>query len=110
MSRSLYEPGENPPAGGVPDPMTPPGFRAAADIRLGADPMTSATQSVWGYEENFGSFSQFAVVDEYQCHPKPERLTWEEAACFLLTGATAYRQLCGWPPNTLKPGDPVLIW
>jgi crotonyl-CoA carboxylase/reductase len=83
---------------------------SAADIRLGADPMTSATQSVWGYEENFGSFSQFAVVDEYQCHPKPERLTWEEAACFLLTGATAYRQLCGWPPNTLKPGDPVLIW
>jgi crotonyl-CoA carboxylase/reductase len=83
---------------------------SAADIRMGADPMTSITQQVWGYESNFGSFAQFSVVDEYQCHPKPERLSWEEAACYLLTGATAYRQLCGWPPNTVQPGDPVLIW
>nr|WP_198961177.1 crotonyl-CoA carboxylase/reductase [Pseudonocardia sp. MH-G8] len=83
---------------------------SAPDIRLGADPMTSATQVVWGYEENFGSFAQFALVDDYQCHPKPASLTWEAAAAFLLTGATAYRQLCGWPPNTVRPGDPVLIW
>ncbi|MDT3399392.1 crotonyl-CoA carboxylase/reductase [Streptomyces sp. B1866] len=83
---------------------------SAADIRLGADPMTSVTQRVWGYESNFGAFAQFSVVDEYQCHPKPARLTWEEAACFMVTGATAYRQLCGWPPHTVRPGDPVLIW
>jgi crotonyl-CoA carboxylase/reductase len=83
---------------------------AASDIRLGADPMTSASQAVWGYETNFGSFAQFALVDEYQCHPKPPRLTWAEAACFMLTGATAYRQLCGWPPHVVEPGDPVLIW
>ncbi|MGP4115242.1 crotonyl-CoA carboxylase/reductase [Streptomyces sp. 4N509B] len=83
---------------------------SAADIRLGADPMTSLTQRVWGYESNFGSFAQFSVVDEYQCHPKPTRLTWAEAACYLLTGATAYRQLCGWDPHTVRPGDPVLIW
>lgn len=82
----------------------------APDIRLGADPMTSATQSVYGYEENYGSFAQFTLVEEYQCHPKPAAYTWEEAACFLLTGATAYRQLCGWPPHTVRPGDPVLIW
>ncbi len=83
---------------------------SAQDIRLGTDPMISATQTVWGYEDNFGSFAQFALVEEFQCHPKPERLTWEEAACYLLTGATAYRQLCGWPPHTVRPGDPVLIW
>ncbi|MFE2152442.1 crotonyl-CoA carboxylase/reductase [Streptomyces lavendulae] len=82
----------------------------APDIRMGADPMTSASQTVWGYEGNYGSFAQFALVDDYQCHPKPPGLTWEEAACFLLTGATAYRQLCGWAPHDVRPGDPVLIW
>jgi crotonyl-CoA carboxylase/reductase len=82
----------------------------AADIRLGTDPMASSTQAVWGYENNFGSFAQFAVLDEYQCHPKPPNLDWAEAACYLLTGATAYRQLRGWPPHVVRPGDPVLIW
>ncbi len=82
----------------------------AADIRLGADPMTSTTQTVWGYEDNYGSFAQFAAVEEFQCLPKPPDLTWEEASCYMLTGATAYRQLMGWPPHTVAPGDPVLIW
>lgn len=82
----------------------------SADIRLGADPMTSKSQVAWGYEANYGSFGQFALVDDYQCHPKPPNLSWEDAAAFVLTGATAYRQLCGWPPNTVRPGDPVLIW
>ncbi|MBH1935442.1 crotonyl-CoA carboxylase/reductase [Streptomyces sp. AV19] len=83
---------------------------SATDIRMGADPMTSSTQKAWGYETNYGSFAQFARVTEYQCHPKPANLSWEEAACFLLTGATAYRQLTGWAPHTVEPGDPVLIW
>ncbi|WP_330182275.1 crotonyl-CoA carboxylase/reductase [Nocardia sp. NBC_01503] len=83
---------------------------SAADIRAGGDPMMSSTQAVWGYEENFGAFAQFTLVDEYQCHPKPQRLSWAEAAAFLLTGATAYRQLLGWQPNTVRPGDPILIW
>ncbi|MEQ1949262.1 MAG: alcohol dehydrogenase catalytic domain-containing protein, partial [Bryobacteraceae bacterium] len=63
--------------------------------------------SIWGYESNFGSFAEFAVVYEHQCYPKPDWLPWDEAACFLLTGATAYRQLFGWPPNTVQRGDPV---
>jgi crotonyl-CoA carboxylase/reductase len=82
----------------------------AEDIRLGADPTTSKSQGAWGYELNFGSFAQFTVVDEYQLHPKPERLTWEQASCFLAGGGTAYRQLRGWPPHTVQPGDPVLVW
>jgi len=28
----------------------------------------------------------------------------------MLCGGTAYRQLMGWAPNTVQPGDPVLIW
>jgi crotonyl-CoA carboxylase/reductase len=82
----------------------------AEDIRLGADPMTSTSQSVWGYEDNWGSFAQFTRVEEVQCYPKPPNLDWAASACFLGTGATVYRQLLGWPPNILRPGDPVLIW
>ena len=83
---------------------------SAEDIRLGADPCTSSSQTVYGYEENYGSFAQFTVIDAYQCHPKPARLSWAEAACYMATGATAYRQLFGWHPHTVRPGDPVLIW
>jgi crotonyl-CoA carboxylase/reductase len=43
----------------------------ASDIRMGADPISSTTRSVWGYEDNYGCFAQFAVVDDYQCLPKP---------------------------------------
>ncbi|MFE9909685.1 crotonyl-CoA carboxylase/reductase [Streptomyces clavifer] len=82
----------------------------AEDIRLGAEPVFSSTQRVWGYEENYGSFAQFAVVDEYMCHPRPARLSWAESACYMATAATAYRQLFGWEPHVVRPGDPVLIW
>ncbi|MET9296619.1 crotonyl-CoA carboxylase/reductase [Streptomyces sp. NPDC003077] len=82
----------------------------AEDIRLGAHTMVSTSARAWGYENNHGSFAQFCLVDDYQCHPKPARLTWEEAACFMLSGPTAYHQLFGWQGNTVRPGDPVLIW
>lgn len=82
----------------------------AQDVRFGLDPMTSTSAYAWGYELNYGTFAQFALAKDYQCHPKPAGLTWEAAAAFMLTGATAYRQLFGWPPNVVQPGDPVLIW
>lgn len=82
----------------------------AADIRAGADPITSTSAKIWGYEENWGSFAQFTLADAYQCHPKPKHLDWESAAAYMLVGATAYRQLLGWAPNDVRPGDPVLIW
>jgi crotonyl-CoA carboxylase/reductase len=82
----------------------------AQDIRLGADPMTSASNLAWGYETNFGAFAQFALVNDYMCVPKPDRLSWTEAAAYVLSGATAYRQLTGWQPHVVRPGDPVLIW
>ncbi|MFE3553319.1 crotonyl-CoA carboxylase/reductase [Streptomyces sp. NPDC059193] len=80
------------------------------DVRLGVDPMLAASLKAWGYESNWGSFAQFALVADFQCLPRPTRLSWAESAGFLLTGATAYRQLNGWAPNTVQPGDGVLIW
>lgn len=82
----------------------------AEDILAGADPITSSSCRIWGYEENWGSFAQFSLVDHYQLFPKPKHLSWEEAAVYMLTGATAYRMLMGWPPHTVKKGDPVLVW
>lgn len=83
---------------------------SAPDIRLGADSITSSSARIWGYEDNYGSFAQFTAVEEYMCHPKPPQLSWEESACYMLGAATAYRQLRGWHPNVVRPGDPVLIW
>ncbi len=82
----------------------------ASDIQSGIDPMLSSSTTAWGYEENFGSFAQFCLVDHYQCIPKPRNLSWESAACYMASGSTAYRMLQGWAPNTVKENDPVLIW
>ena len=82
----------------------------AEDIKAGIDPMASASNHIWGYESNWGSFAQFTLVDHYQCHPKPKQLPWESAAAYMLCGATAWRMLHGWPPHTVQEGDPVLIW
>jgi crotonyl-CoA carboxylase/reductase len=79
-------------------------------IRAGGDPILSSTNRIWGYETNWGSFAQFAKVQDHQCLPKAPHLTWEEAAAPTLVGATAYRMLLGWPPHTVQPGDVVLIW
>jgi crotonyl-CoA carboxylase/reductase len=79
-------------------------------VVAGKDPMLGPTQKIWGYESNWGSFAQYTKVQDHQCVPKPARLTWEEAASYMLVGATAYRMLHGWPPNVVQPGDPVLVW
>lgn len=82
----------------------------ANDIRMGKDPIASMSTSVWGFEDNFGCFAQFSVVEEYQCFKKPENITFEEASCAFVSFATAYRQLRGWHPHVVRPGDPILIW
>lgn len=79
-------------------------------VKAGKDPMLAPTQRIWGYETNFGSFAQFTKVQAHQCLPKPKHLTWEQAAAFMLVGATAYRMLHGWKENAVSEGDPVLIW
>ena len=76
----------------------------------GGDPMFSTSQRIWGYETPDGSFAQFCRVQARQLMPRPKHLTWEEAACYTLTLATAYRMLFGHRPHTLKPGQNVLVW
>jgi len=79
-------------------------------LKDGVDPGFLESFRVWGYETCWGSFAQFCKVQAHQCLPKADHLTWEEAAAPTLTGATAYRMLHGWPPNTVKEGDVVLVW
>jgi crotonyl-CoA carboxylase/reductase len=79
-------------------------------VTAGNDPGLAPSFRVWGYDTCWGSFSQFCKVQAHQCLPKAEHLTWEEAAAPTLTGATAYRMLHGWPPNTVQEGDVVLVW
>lgn len=76
----------------------------------GGDPMYSLSQKIWGYETPEGSFAQFSRVQAQQLMPRPQHLTWEEAACYTLTLATAYRMLFGHMPHELKPGQNVLVW
>lgn len=76
----------------------------------GGDPMYSNSQKIWGYETPDGSFAQFSRVQAQQLMPRPQHLTWEAAACYTLTLATAYRMLFGHMPHEVKPGQNVLVW
>jgi crotonyl-CoA carboxylase/reductase len=84
--------------------------RDCAHVRGGGDPMYSPTFRIWGYETNYGSFAQFTKVQAHQCLPRPKHLSWASSASYMLVGATAYRMLMGWGQNSLRPGDPVLVW
>src|SRR5215468_2971811 len=79
-------------------------------VKSGTDPMFSPTFRIWGYENSWGSFAQFTRVQAHQCLPKPEHLSWDAAAAYMLVGATAYRMLMSWPPHTVRSGDVVLVW
>jgi crotonyl-CoA carboxylase/reductase len=74
----------------------------------GLDPTAAPSQRIWGYETTWGSFAQFAKVQAQQLLPKPEQLTWEEAASYGLTYFTAYRMLID--RTRLQAGQRVLIW
>lgn len=82
----------------------------APEVLSGQDPQFSPSARIWGYETTWGSFAQFCRVQSHQCMPRAQHLTWEESAVPTLTGATAYRMLFGWEPNTVKENDVVLVW
>ena len=44
------------------------------------DTMMDPEQRIWGFETNFGGLAELALVKSNQLMPKPEHLTWEEAA------------------------------
>ncbi|HWM78431.1 MAG TPA: alcohol dehydrogenase catalytic domain-containing protein, partial [Methylomirabilota bacterium] len=79
-------------------------------VLSGKDPMLAESTRIWGYQTNYGSYGQFARAQGHQCIPKPKRLIWEAAGCFLLCASTAYRMLMGWAPHTVERGDVVLVW
>lgn len=79
-------------------------------VQAGKDPMFAPSQRIWGYETNWGSFAQFTKVQDHQCLAKPSHLSWEEAAAYMLVGATAYRMLHRWGEHAVQKDDVVLIW
>ena len=79
-------------------------------IKDGGDPIVAPSAKIWGYETNWGSFAQFTKVQAHQCLPKPEHLTWEAAAAYMLVGATVYRMFTNWTPHNVQEGDVVLVW
>ncbi|MFJ8818078.1 crotonyl-CoA carboxylase/reductase [Amycolatopsis thermoflava] len=74
------------------------------------DTMLDSDQRIWGFETNFGGLAELALVKANQLMPKPDHLTWEEAACPGLVNSTAYRQLVTTNGANMKQGDVVLIW
>ncbi len=74
----------------------------------GLDPLAAPSQRIWGYETTWGSFAQFTKVQAQQLLPKPQNLTWEEAASYGLTYFTAWRMLI--TRCNLQAGNKVLIW
>ena len=74
------------------------------------DSMLDPGQRIWGFETNFGGLAEIAMVKANQLMPKPEHLTWEEAACLGLVSSTAYRMLVSANGARMKQGDVVLIW
>ncbi|MFL6166469.1 MAG: alcohol dehydrogenase catalytic domain-containing protein, partial [Ornithinibacter sp.] len=74
------------------------------------DTMLDPGQRIWGFETNFGGLADIALVKSNQLMPKPDHLSWEEAACPGLVNSTAYRQLVSHNGANMKQGDVVLIW
>ncbi|MDQ2781974.1 MAG: crotonyl-CoA carboxylase/reductase [Actinomycetota bacterium] len=74
------------------------------------DTMLDDQQRIWGFETNFGGLAHLALVKSNQLMPKPDHLTWEEAAAPGLVNSTAYRQLVSRNGAAMKQGDVVLVW
>jgi crotonyl-CoA reductase len=74
------------------------------------DMMLAFNQRIWGFESNFGGMADLTLARSNQLMPKPEHLTWEEAACNALCNSTAYRMLVSQNGARMKQGDVVLVW
>lgn len=61
---------------------------------------------ILGMPDN-GTFAEYVAVPVINLYPKPEHLSWEEAAALPLAGLTAYRAL--FTQGRLLPGETVLI-
>jgi crotonyl-CoA reductase len=74
------------------------------------DSMLSKSQSIWGYETNYGAFAEYTLIKSSQLIKKPESLDFLTAGSCLLTLGTAYRMLISENGAQLKKGETCLIW
>jgi zinc-binding alcohol dehydrogenase/oxidoreductase len=61
---------------------------------------------ILGMPDN-GTFGEFVHINKANIHPKPEHLSWEEAAALPLGGLTAYRAV--FIRGALQAGENVLV-
>src|SRR5262249_28611830 len=83
---------------------------AGQDPRAHDDSMMANNQRIWGFESNFGGLAEIAVVKANQLMPKPQHLTWEEAACNALCNSTSYRMIVSPNGSQMTQGQAVLVW
>ena len=74
------------------------------------DELLSESQAIWGYETNYGAFATYSIVKANQLRQRPQHLSWEDSASYMLTLTTAYRMLVSPNGAMLKPGETCLIW
>lgn len=74
------------------------------------DSMLANNQRIWGFETNYGGLADLSIVKANQLMPKPEHLSWEEAAVNGLCASTSYRMLVGDHAGRMKQGDTVFVW
>jgi crotonyl-CoA carboxylase/reductase len=74
----------------------------------GFDPTATRSGRAWGYETTWGSFAQFTKVQTQQLLPRPQNLSWAEAASYGLAYFTAHRMLLN--KGELQAGHRVLVW
>lgn len=77
---------------------------------LGGDPVLCPDFKIWGFQTGplEGGQAEYAKIPAANVMPKPEHLTWEEAASIPMVLATAWRMLV--TRAKIKPGDFVLVW
>ncbi|MCB1187331.1 zinc-binding dehydrogenase [bacterium] len=85
-----------------------PGLPGAASLeRTRGDDNVAADYNIVGLFSD-GGYAQYIRVPAFNLLPKPERLSWEEAAAFPLTFLTAWHML-GMRRAGLQPGESVLV-
>lgn len=74
------------------------------------DAMLSKSQSIWGYETNYGAFAEYTLIKDSQLIKKPQNIDFITAGSCLLTLGTAFRMLISENGAQIKKGETCLIW